>query len=301
LTYSLLELALPGRGGAAENSAAAEKSAAAENSAAAGRTAGLQIAPAGILLFDEEVNRLGVKMRRDWVRVGEDADLDPEDVELLAAFEGEIKRRAAELGAGEALRWLEESLSNVLRLSERRPVAEQNSGAGFEFLLHQLYRDWVPAVVQPYVTHIPRYALRSAAGPFGAEQDTEAALDPADWVEAPAGMRLSKDLFVAEVVGESMVPVIPSGSLCIFRKFGAGSRNGRMVLVEERSSGGARYTVKIYHSEKRGGASGAEEDGGWSHQRVWLEALNPAYPDIELNEDEDRYAVVAEYVRLLDS
>ncbi len=275
MTFSVLQLALPGR----------------------------DPSPAGIVLVDEESGQLGVKMRRDWVQVGEDHALEAEDVALLAAFEGEIKRRAAEWGPGETLSWLEQTLSNVLRMGSREEVAtgsrDESPAArrlGFEFTLHRLYREWVTTRVEPFVTHLPRYALRSAAGPFGAAMGEEAAAVQ-DWVEAPAGLRLTRDMFVAEVAGESMQPLIPSGSLCVFRKFRAGSRNGLKVLVEDRGDqAGARYTVKVYRSEKA-----ASDEDGWQQVRIWLESLNPAFAPIELNEETDRYAVVAEFVSLLDA
>ncbi len=39
-------------------------------------------------------------------------------------------------------------------------------------------------------------------------------------------------MFVAEIAGHSMQPTIPDGSLCVFRYGVAGSREGRLVLVE---------------------------------------------------------------------
>jgi phage repressor protein C with HTH and peptisase S24 domain len=275
VTFSLLQLALPGR----------------------------DPAPAGVVLVDEENGQLGVKMRRDWVRMGEDQDLEEEDVALLAAFEGEIKRRAAQMGAGPTLAWLEETLSNVLRLGSRQDVAltgqEESAAArrlGFEFTLHRLYRECVNTIVEPFVTHLPRYSLRSAAGPFGAEMG-EAASEVEDWVEAPAGLRLTQDMFVAEVAGESMQPLIPSGSLCVFRRFRAGSRNGLKVLVEDRAgAAGARYTVKIYRSEKV-----ASDEDTWTQLHIRLESLNPAFAPIELTAETERFAVVAEFVSLLDA
>ena len=53
-----------------------------------------------------------------------------------------------------------------------------------------------------------------------------------DWVPAPEGMRLSPDLFVAHVVGRSMEPRIPDGSLNLFRLHPAGSRQGKILLIE---------------------------------------------------------------------
>ncbi len=282
MVYSILELALPGR----------------------------PTQPAGVLLLDEDSGRLGVKLRRDWDRLGEEADLDEEDAAILKGIEGEIRRKAAHEGAGQTLAWLEATLSNVFQLGGRRSLAggEGPGGLGFEFALHRLYREWVPTVVEPFRTHLPRYALRSAAGLFSEAQGEEKN-DVADWVEAPAGLRLSKDMFVAEVHGRSMEPLIPSGSLCIFRKFGAGSRQGKRVLVEDRkesASGGERYTVKVYRSEKRTaevqeGAEARDGEGAWERVRIWLEPLNAEFPVLELEADESRYAVIAEYVGLLDA
>lgn len=277
MTFSVLELALPGR----------------------------PVAPAGVLLYDEESERLGVKLRRDWSKLGIEADLEEDDTVLLSSVEREIKRRAAQEGATSTLHWLEDSLANVLRLSQRQAVS--GGKLGFEFTLHSLYKETmhsvVESVVRPFVTHLPVYALRSAAGPFRADFDESASGGPTplDWVEAPTHLRLSPGMFVAEVVGDSMLPLIPNGSLCVFRKFGAGSRNNRKVLVEDRSTsgiGGAGYTVKIYHSEK---VKGEDEAGEWRQNRIWLESINPDFPPIELDEEDERFAVVAEFVSVLET
>ena len=80
----------------------------------------------------------------------------------------------------------------------------------------------------------------------------EEAIEDQAWEEAPAGLRLTREMFVAEIVGHSMEPLIPDGSLCVFRKGVTGSRQGRLVLVEALGSfGGDRYTVKRHRGEKR--------------------------------------------------
>lgn len=274
MTFSVLELALPGR----------------------------DPAPAGVLLFDEDSNRLGVKFRRDLKQLATEADLEEDGPELLSSVESLIKHYLKEYGAVWTLKWLEDSFSSSFRISERQAVL--SGKLGFEFTLHKVFRDTmqsvVESVVQPFVTHLPVYALRSAAGPFRVEFD-EGASEAVDWVEAPPHLRLAPGMFVAEVVGDSMLPLIPSGSLCVFRKFGIGSRNNRKVLVEDRLKsgiGGSGYTVKIYHSEKSaiGGGTGEE----WAQQRIWLESINPDFPPIELDEEDDRYAVVAEFVSVLE-
>ena len=71
------------------------------------------------------------------------------------------------------------------------------------------------------------------------------------------------------------------------------------LLVELRDAQdpetGERYTVKRYRSEKVAAA-----DDTWRHVRVTLEPLNPAFDPIELRiEDEDRLAVVAEFLQVL--
>jgi len=103
-------------------------------------------------------------------------------------------------------------------------------------------------------------------------------------------------MFVARIVGRSMEPRIPDGSLCIFRKFGAGSREGRLVLVESLERGtNDRYTVKRYHSEKS-----QRPEGGWEHAAIRLEPLNPEFEAWYLKPEENRYRILAEFVEVLD-
>jgi phage repressor protein C with HTH and peptisase S24 domain len=119
------------------------------------------------------------------------------------------------------------------------------------------------------------------------------------WEEAPVGMRLSEGMFVARIVGRSMEPRIPDGSLCIFRSGVTGSRQGRLVLVEHMGGGtNDRYTVKRYFSDKRKEPDGAE-GGTWSHGVIRLEPLNPEFDAWELNPEEDRFRVIAEFVEVL--
>ena len=250
--------------------------------------------PAGVVLYDPHSQSLGVKLRRDWHRLA-----DPEDAEILTGMESHLKQLSREMGPAGMLEGLESQLNNILRLSDRSEV----SSSTLDFTLHQLYRQHVPVTVEPYITHLPRYALRSAAGAFGEQIAEPNRID--DWVEAPEGLRLSKDMFVCEVYGRSMEPLVPSGSLCVFRKFGAGSRSGKKVLVEDRSestSGGQRYTLKVYRSTKSV-RSALEIDSTvdteeWSHLTIDLEPLNPEFPVQHLEPDQDRYAVLAEYVGL---
>jgi SOS-response transcriptional repressor LexA len=254
-SYSVLELALPGRSGE----------------------------PAGILLWDPANARLEARLRRDWDQIAA-----PEDAEVLEHLEADLARKIADHGAEALLRFLEDTLSNALRISDRRPVLLGH----FEATLNWLYNRHVSATVLRYRTHLPLYSCRAAAGRFGDQMHVE----EEGWIEAPPGLRLSEDMFVARVVGRSMEPEIPDGSLCIFRAGVAGSRQGKKVLVEnlaESEEGGERYTVKVYRSKKT-----VREDGSWEHERIIMEPLNPAFEPWEIREG-DRCRVIAEFVRVL--
>ena len=124
-------------------------------------------------------------------------------------------------------------------------------------------------------THVPVYDLAAAAGFWGPENVPE----EIGWTEVP-GVSLKPGMFAARVTGTSMEPLIPDGSWCLFRPCPAGSREGRIVLVQLGTDGagehGGRFTVKKYHSEKTVTAD------GWRHTSLQLLPLNPAFEPIEI-------------------
>src|ERR1700720_3698926 len=208
---------------------------------------GQEPASAGVLLEDPAADRLHVRLRRDWDSVA------PDESEVLSGLEDDLASKAAELGAAKLLANLEDTLSNVMRVTDRREVMVEN----FDRALNRLYRQHVRATELPFVTHLPRYSLAVAAGAFLENRTVEAE----GWEEAPFGLRLGSEMFVARIVGRSMEPVIPDGSLCVFRGGVTGSRQGRLVLVEELGGGADdRYTVKRYASDKA-----QRVDGTWAH------------------------------------
>jgi DUF2075 family protein len=81
--------------------------------------------------------------------------------------------------------------------------------------------------IRPFENALPFYDLKVAAGSFSEAQSVE----EMRWVALPDGVRPSSDLFVCQVIGESMNKVIPNGAYCLFRKYSGGSRNGQIVLV----------------------------------------------------------------------
>ena len=111
-------------------------------------------------------------------------------------------------------------------------------------------------------------------------------------------MSLKPGMFVARVTGTSMEPLIPDGSWVLFRPCPAGSREGRIVLVQLGTDGagehGGRFTVKKYHSEKTVTAD------GWRHDRIQLLPVNPAFEPIEIESEEaGEIVVVAEMMKVI--
>ena len=138
-------------------------------------------------------------------------------------------------------------------------------------------------VLRPrYTTHVPVYDLTAAAGFWGPESVPE----EIGWTEVP-GVSLKPGMFVARVTGTSMEPLTPDGSWCLFRPCPAGSREGRIVLVQLGTDGagenGGRFTVKKYHSELSTDLAVTAE--GWRHSRIQLLPLNPAFEPIEIEAD----------------
>ncbi|RAR70769.1 DNA/RNA helicase domain-containing protein [Flavobacterium aciduliphilum] len=136
--------------------------------------------------------------------------------------------------------------------------------------------------VIPYVNSIPLFDIKVAAGEFSELQTAQ----DCDWIALPKRYKPSTDLFACKVVGESMNKIIPNGSICLFRKYSGGSRDGKIVLVEhsniQDADFGSGYTIKEYRSKKN------IENESWSHSSIVLKPLshNIEFSDIELSKDE---------------
>lgn len=237
----------------------------------------------GILLEDPDANSLHLRFRRDLESV-----VDEEDLDVFEALAADLASKASELGAEKLFEYLESTLSGAVRITDREQVLVDD----FSRALDRLYRKNIQSNVLEFRTHLPRYTLRAAAGKFLENEE----ISEEGWIEAPEDLRLTPDMFVAQVVGHSMEPRIRDGSLCVFRRGVTGSRQGRLVLVENlQTAGNNRYTVKRYVSEK---AQSQTED--WKHTRIRLESLNPEYPSWDLEPDQDKYRIIAEFIRVLD-
>jgi phage repressor protein C with HTH and peptisase S24 domain len=225
----------------------------------------------GILLLDPASDKLYMRLRSDLEQLAE-----PEDAEVLTLIEEDFEQKLEEMGGEVFLRFLEDTLSNVLRMTDRQNVMVRD----FSRDLDKLFAQHVQAAqVVPYVTHLPRYTLRAAAGRFKEDMEVE----PEDWVEAPSSLRLSDDMFVAHIAGRSMEPKIPDGSLCVFRAHVAGTRQGKLLLIQNRgtSSTGGEFTIKRYRSSKR------STGDSWEHEKIRLEPLNPEFEACVLEPDEE--------------
>lgn len=263
-TWSLLEIARPGR----------------------------SLEPLGILLVDDETGNLTLRLRGE----SDFEDLEEQDADYLAALGPDLESRGSERGGGHALlAAFEDSLSGFLRIGSRTEIAY---GGDARQVVNRLYDEHVDSEVRPFVTHLPFYGLRAAATRFGEEFAQAELTEPEAWLRAPRGLRLTEGMFVAQVVGRSMEPLISDGSYCLFRGPVVGSRQGKRLLVEVTNGPGAadlagRYTVKRYTSSKV-----MNDDGTWQHDGIRLEPLNKEFEAFELGAGDFR--VIAEFMQVFE-
>lgn len=252
-TWSLLEIQLPGR----------------------------EAEPLGILLADNESDQLTLRLRA----APEIEDLEEQEIDIVEALREDLEAKAAELGARALIDSFEGSLSDFLLIGDRTAFAYSGDpGAAAD----RLFEDYVASqveTVREYETHLPVYSLRAAATRFGESME----VDPERWIRVRPGLRLNDSMFVAHVVGRSMEPKIPDGSLCVFRRWGGGTKQGRLLLVEMHGEAdyAARYTIKRYRRIGEG-----------ENRRVILEPLNREFQAFEI-EEEGGFQVIAEFVEVI--
>ena len=236
----------------------------------------------GVLVVDVDPDstRHALRLRSHWEDLAE-----PEDAQYLATLERDFLEKIEEMGARRLLASWEDSLSHVFRISDRQAVEVDS----FSRVVDRIFEQHVEKIpIGQFHTHLPLFTLRAAAGKFGADEEVE----EEDWVRVPSSLRLTNGMFVAHVVGRSMLPRIPDGSLNIFRAPVVGSRQGKIVLVEVLGAH-EKYTVKRYTSKK----SFAGEDE-WQHDAIELQPLNPEFEPITLKPDQLR--VIAEWIQTLE-
>lgn len=140
-----------------------------------------------------------------------------------------------------------------------------------------------PHIIPIYETYqpgrIPLYTLRAACGYFDDGQLPE----EEGWIDA-TGLKFTPDPkrhFAVHAKGDSMLPKIKDGDICIFEWYNGGTRNGEIVLTQSSEyddTYGGRYTIKRYHSEK------SNIEDRWQHSKIELQPLNPDFEPIVLDE-----------------
>lgn len=244
---------------------------------------GRKTVPYGILLAGEDSADWAMRLR------GIDCfdELDENESDVLTALGSDLEQKALEMGGVRLLASLEDSLSGFFRISDREAIAYANAGAAVD----RLFDEHVDSEVRQWITHVPLYDLRAAATKFGEGMDVR----EERWLRTPESLRLTSGMFAAHVVGGSMEPLIPDGSICLFRAPVTGSRFGRNLLIEkfDETDFAARYTVKRY-AHRHSGRDSVEREAP-----IRLEPLNPEFDAFDLTSD--RFRVVAEFVQVLYS
>ena len=99
-----------------------------------------------------------------------------------------------------------------------------------------------------------------------------------------------------------MNKIIPNGSVCIFKIYSGGSRDGKIVLVENRDIRDAdfnsSFTVKTYSSQK------IIFEEGWHHKEILLKpnSYDTSLNDILIDEQtSEQMKIHGEFVSVLDS
>ena len=148
-----------------------------------------------------------------------------------------------------------------------------------------------------FVDFLPLYSLRAACGCFGEGEEVE----ELGWIRVENMGKLNRNMFVVKASGNSMEPKIHDGDYCVFRANPAGSREGKIVLVQNHVAYdpeyGGSYAIKQYASEKH-----FNSDGTWQHSEIQLKPLNPNYNPIVLNEaDSESFRIIGEFLGVVSN
>jgi DUF2075 family protein len=145
-----------------------------------------------------------------------------------------------------------------------------------------------------YVDYLPLYSLKAACGKFSEWQSVE----EEGWIKVEAVGKLNKSMYVVRAKGNSMLPKIKDGDLCVFRANVVGSRQNKIVLVQHNnvydSENEGSYSIKKYSSEK----AIDKISGEWQHEKIILKPENIEYENIIIK-DEDGFVVVGEFIGLV--
>jgi len=230
--------------------------------------------------YDTESDQIIIREENYFDRYGKQSIEDPEDLKnFIINIYKTIMLRGIK---GTYVYVCDKKLRDYL--SKYIPKDEVDDGIETEIFSHE--------EVVPFENAVPLYSLKVAAGEFGDFQTVE----DYDWFKPPDRYQDLSDLFACQVIGESMNKIIPNGSICLFRKYTGGSRNGKIVLVEHSDftdvDFGSCLTIKEYHSKK------LRKGNEWVHESIILKPLSYSddYTQIELIDDgESNFRVVGTF------
>jgi DUF2075 family protein/predicted GIY-YIG superfamily endonuclease len=246
-------------------------------------TQGYDLNYAGIIFgneisFDKDKNEIIIKEENYFDKNGKQSIKDPEQLKsyILNIYKTILLRGIKGTYIYACDKELRDYLSKYVPL-----VLAKDAKKEIEYIPHE--------EVIPFVNSIPLYDLKVAAGSFGQVQQ----IDDIKWLKLPAKYKYSKELFACKVIGESMNKIIQNGSICLFRKYTGGSRNGLITLVEHSNYNdidfGSSYTVKEYQSSK------VSMNELWEHKSIILKPLSTDtfYQELLLeNVEEDNLKVI---------
>ena len=160
-------------------------------------------------------------------------------------------------------------------------VCDENLRSYFKKHIHQFNEieeklETKEIKIIPFINSVPLYSLKVAAG----ELKLNERFPEEKFILVPEGVKVSKDHFACEIIGDSMNKIVQDGQIALFKKYHAGSRNGLMVIAEyynlQDLDYGSCYTFKEYYSQK----VIAEE--GWHHEKIILKpkSSDTSYQDI---------------------
>lgn len=140
-----------------------------------------------------------------------------------------------------------------------------------------------------FTRFLPLYDVAIACGALvdeGVQSLGNNDVDMEGWIDvSDLGIKTNKQMFVVHAKGESMLPTIHPGDLCVFELYGrqgnAGSRNGKIVLARQHGKDNdynCQYTIKEYHSEK--------DPRTGRNISIELRPKNPEYDSIVLTEED---------------
>ena len=149
-----------------------------------------------------------------------------------------------------------------------------------------------PPKKERFTRYLPFYTTTAAAEKFGRLGDAK----EEGWMEVELGRKLKKTMFVTQIEGMAMAPLMADGSFVIFDTDVQGSLDGLILLVQGRDvydpDMGEGITVRRYQGSKR-----IESQKTFRYQEIRLESVNPDYQSIVLKDVESvDFKVIGRYV-----